>query len=73
MHPIPDRPLLVVHGDQDEIIPVAVAHEACDLRPEGIELSIIPGADHMFGREAHREETTRLVTDWFVRHLGASD
>jgi putative redox protein len=60
-------PLLVVHGDQDEIVPVAEAYRARDLNPEGAQLAVIPGADHMFSQEAHRQKIAGLVVGWFAR------
>ncbi len=60
-----DRPLLMIHGDQDEIIPVAEAHRAHDASGGRARLEIISGADHMFGNEQHRSEASRLATTWF--------
>jgi dienelactone hydrolase len=42
------QPLLLVHGDQDETVPVAAAHALHQLKPEA-ELLLVPGATHMFG------------------------
>ena len=63
-------PLLVVHGDRDDIVPVAEAKHAGEINPEGIQVAIIRGADHMFGRESHRLEVSRLVVDWFAEKAG---
>ena len=60
-------PLLVVHGDQDEIIPVDEASQAHDLNPEGTRLAVIPGADHMFSLEEHRRQISQLVVEWFKK------
>lgn len=60
-------PLLVVHGDQDEIIPVDEASQAHDLNPEGTRLAVIPGADHMFSLKEHREQISQLVVEWFKK------
>jgi len=62
-------PLMVVHGDADEIIPVQDAYLAKTLNPEYTELEIIPGADHMFSDERHRSQASRLVVKWFKEHL----
>jgi uncharacterized protein len=61
-------PLLVVHGDQDEIIPVQNAYEARSRNPD-VELFILPGADHMFGDPAHRRKIADRVARWFRTHL----
>lgn len=42
------QPLLVLHGDQDETVPVRHAHTLKELKPDA-ELVIMPGATHMFG------------------------
>ena len=62
-------PLMVVHGDADEIIPVQDAYLAKTLNPEYTELVVIPGADHMFSAEMHRTQTSTLVVKWFKEHL----
>jgi uncharacterized protein len=62
-------PLMVVHGDADEIIPVKDAFMAKTLNPENTELVVIPGADHMFSDEVHRTQTSKLVVKWFKERL----
>lgn len=61
------KPLLVVHGEADEIIPVSEAHHAQELNPDGVELLIIPEADHMFMKEDHRQQVSERVVAWFDR------
>lgn len=62
-------PLMVVHGDADEIIPVQEAYLAKTMNPEYTELVVISGADHMFSAEMHRSQTSKLVVKWFKEHL----
>jgi putative redox protein len=62
-------PLMVVHGEADEIIPVQDAYLAKKLNPEHTELVVIPGADHMFSAEMHRIQASKLVVKWFKEHL----
>jgi putative redox protein len=62
-------PLMVIHGDADEIISVKEAYLAKTLNPEITELVIIPGADHMFSEEMHRTRISKLVVKWFKEHL----
>jgi putative redox protein len=64
-------PLLVIHGNQDEIIPVQEAYQAHELNPEGIELAIIPEAGHMFKSKEHRQQISELVVQWFKKHAAA--
>ena len=59
------QPLLIVHGDRDEIVPVEQAHRLHRLRPALTELAIVPGADHMFSQETHRQQVTERVASWF--------
>ena len=42
------QPLLLVHGDADETVPVAAAHQLKTLKPDAV-LHLVPGATHMFG------------------------
>ena len=65
-------PLMVVHGDADEIIPVQDAYLAKTMNPEYTELVVISGADHMFSAEMHRSQTSKLVVKWFKEHLHES-
>jgi len=62
-------PLMVIHGDADEIIPVQDAYLAKTLNPEYTELVVIPGADHMFSAEMHRSQASQSVVKWFKEHL----
>jgi uncharacterized protein len=65
-------PLMVIHGDADEIIPVKAAYLAKTLNPERTELSVISGADHMFSNGIHRSQTVKLVVKWFKERLHES-
>ncbi len=49
-------PLMVVHGDHDEIVPVKEAYLAQELNPINTNLAVIPDADHMFSNHEHRFE-----------------
>jgi len=60
-------PLLIVHGNADEIVPVEEAFEAQALNPDGTELAIIHGADHMFSKDADRRRVSSTVVDWLTR------
>lgn len=64
-------PMLVVHGDQDEIIPVAEAHLAKAANPGMVTLSIIAGGDHMLAGPDHQRQVARTVAEWFSRQAGA--
>jgi putative redox protein len=59
------QPLMVVHGDMDEIIPVENAYRLHQYKSANTELAIIPGADHMFSQDEHRQEVAQRVAKWF--------
>ena len=61
------QPLMVVHGDMDEIIPVENAYRLYQLKRVNTELAIIAGADHMFSQDDHRQEVVQRVAQWFKR------
>jgi uncharacterized protein len=61
------KPLLMVYGDQDEIIPIREASKARGISNGRVDVEIIAGADHMFSREDHREMVSALVVDWFKK------
>jgi pimeloyl-ACP methyl ester carboxylesterase len=61
------QPLLVVHGDEDETVPLEAAHTLHQLKPDA-ELLVVPGATHMFGGahpwpESTLPETARIVAE----------
>ncbi|RTZ95191.1 MAG: hypothetical protein DSY90_14270 [Deltaproteobacteria bacterium] len=62
-------PLLIVHGDQDEIISVAEAYTAHGFNPDRSELAIVADADHMFSNKNHREEVSLQVVAWFESRM----
>jgi pimeloyl-ACP methyl ester carboxylesterase len=64
------QPLLIVHGDQDEIIPVEDAHFLCQFKPQQTELAIVRGADHMFSKAEHRDQVAKQVVGWFKEQAG---
>jgi len=60
-------PLLVVHGQEDEIIAVSNAFAAHRHKPENTDLLIVPGADHMFSQTGNRNRVAEDVSRWFSR------
>jgi len=63
-------PMLVVHGDQDDVIPVSEAYLAQKTNPQRVELLVVEDGDHMFSRPQHQEQVGRTVADWFRRQVG---
>jgi len=63
-----NAPLLIVHGDCDEIVPVQEAYLAQKLNNENKKIAVFPGADHMFSHKKHRQQISELVVEWFKKH-----
>ncbi len=59
-------PMMVIHGDKDEIIPVTHGFEAKRMNPD-IELKIIEGAGHMFVSKFHRKIIAKSLLEWFKK------
>jgi pimeloyl-ACP methyl ester carboxylesterase len=62
-----DVPLLLIHGDRDELLPVAASEAVRMLAGHG-ELVVLPGSGHLLlGAE---EELRRRLLDWILPRLG---
>ncbi len=60
--------LLIVHGDEDELIPVSQARQLFSLAPAGTaELSIIPGGVHRLRLD---RRCLDILKNWFSKTLG---
>lgn len=62
-------PTIIVHGDQDEVIPVSQAQELCAHIPAEKALHVIPGADHRFSGPGQFGHMTGLLVNWLTRYL----
>jgi dienelactone hydrolase len=63
--------LLIVGGFDDVVIDLnrqAYARLTCEK-----DLTIVPGATHLFEEPGTLEEVARLATQWFKRHLGKAE
>jgi dipeptidyl aminopeptidase/acylaminoacyl peptidase len=60
-------PLLLVHGDADETVPVAVSRRLAALAGRRAELVVERGADHGF--LDRREKLAKRVASWLARRL----
>jgi alpha-beta hydrolase superfamily lysophospholipase len=65
-----DTPLLLLHGDRDEILPPDTSAVVRALVGHG-ELVILPGAGHLLV-EAH-DQLREVLGDWIPAHLAATD
>ncbi len=68
---ISPRPLLLIHGSRDEVVPVRDAEHlfACAGQPK--QLEIVPGADHQFASARH--EVWELNRAWLQQTLSRAD
>ncbi len=57
-------PLLIVHGDQDELIPVSHAYQLFESAAEPKRILILPGAKHQLRKE---EEAVEKCLQWFKK------
>ena len=62
--------LLIVGGNDVPVI--AMNREALAQLSAEKELTIIPGATHLFEEPGTLEEVARMARDWFIRHLGGA-
>ena len=62
-------PTLLIVGGRDE--PVIELNEAArsQMRAADVDLTIVPGATHLFEEPGTLEQVERLAAAWFVRHL----
>lgn len=58
-----DRPTLIVHGDQDRIVPLEISGRKSHESIPGSRLEVIPGAPHGFAA-THATELNRLLVDF---------
>jgi len=64
------RPTLIVHGTEDEVVPVEHALRLYKAALEPKRLEILEGADHSFSDPAHRKEALTLCVEWMGTHVG---
>jgi alpha-beta hydrolase superfamily lysophospholipase len=67
------RPLLLMHGVEDEIVPVASAHALFERAGEPKELWLIEGLKHCRALEEAYEPFKARVIDFFDRYLVAAE
>jgi pimeloyl-ACP methyl ester carboxylesterase len=65
---VPPRPLLIVAGASDDVVPMTDARELADAADASAELRVIAGAGHML---LHDPRAIALLLGWFDRHLVA--
>lgn len=65
-------PWLLVHGDQDSVVPLQDSRDALERAGANAELRVIEGADHVFTPPA-LEPLATLVTDWLEQRFATLD
>ena len=61
-----EGPVLIVHGDADEAVPVAYAYQAAE-EYKNCELAIIPGDSHCY--DYHLDQVCEAVKAWLKKQL----
>jgi fermentation-respiration switch protein FrsA (DUF1100 family) len=68
---IAPRPVLFIHGDQDQVVPFTMSQTLFEKAREPKRLWIIEGAGHLEGRRAG-EKYNKTVVDFFTQALSTS-
>ncbi len=63
-----DCPVLILHGDRDEVVPVEEAHELYGYLPGSKKLSILDGADHRLSDPALMDRALSEAVEWLCKH-----
>lgn len=64
-----DCPVLILHGDADEVVPVAEAHELHGYLKNSKRLSILKDADHRLSDRATMQRAMLEALDWLTDHV----
>jgi pimeloyl-ACP methyl ester carboxylesterase len=65
-----DCPVLILHGDQDDVVPVEEAHELYGYLPGSKRLSLLKGADHRLSDPASMNQAISEAMAWLCEHVG---
>jgi dipeptidyl aminopeptidase/acylaminoacyl peptidase len=60
---------MVIHGEEDELVPVEQAWMIFYHLREPKEIHVIEGADHRLTDPVHRQRAIELSVDWFKKYL----
>lgn len=63
------RPTLIIHGSEDEVVPVEDAARLHNAASEPRRLEVILGADHSFSDPEHRRVALALCAEWMREHV----
>ena len=62
-------PILILHGDADEVVPVAEAHELHGCLKNSKRLSILKDGDHRLSDPILMQRAMRQALDWLTEHV----
>ena len=62
-------PVLILHGDTDEVVPVAEAHELNESLIGLKRLSIFTGTDHRFANPLIMRQAMTEALNWLTEHV----
>ena len=62
-------PVLILHGDQDEIVPVEEAQELHDRLPGPKRITILAGADHRLSNPLDMDRAINEALEWLAVHV----
>ena len=66
-------PVLIVHGEQDELVPFHQIERLEKVLPGDAKLILLPEADHQFGKPEDFRRMTVHLADWMQTHLPATN
>jgi putative redox protein len=62
-------PVLILHGDKDEVVPVEEAHELYAALAHSKRLSILPASDHRLSDPAVMRRAIAEALEWLTQHV----
>ncbi|WP_129673208.1 alpha/beta hydrolase [Candidatus Chloroploca sp. Khr17] len=65
------RPVMIIHGQDDSLVPVAHAHRLYAAASEPRTLWVVPGVEHCGGYFLDRPEYCHRVRSFFAQYLGS--
>ena len=61
-------PWLLIHGDQDDVVPLSDSEAAYAVAPEPKKLHIVAGAEHSFSEKSY-QDVVHQIDEWLIDHL----
>ena len=62
-------PILIIHGSEDELVPVEHAYMLYENAKKRKELEIIEGANHTFSQAKDLDKIIKLSLKWFKKYF----